>query len=210
MNPREQRSFLRTDRRRAGLFLELVVATLAIAVGCSDDTSGSGGGATAETPGQKLCRAAAEVVPACGEGSCDAALAADCTEIVTVLSDPLLGGAKTCLDGGGQILSCLVSAAGELPVGEAQQTFADGFCADCALGAPGCEEIAKATTAFGDEVLEEIASTCFTGLTCVPSLPSCVQGVLVARSIPEATAECLVRSFFDSSGSESGCGGSGP
>jgi hypothetical protein len=185
--------------------------------GCGDDAGSGGGGdgKPAETAGEKLCKAAAEAASACGEGSCDAALAADCTEVVTVLSDPLIGGARECIEGGGEVLACLVSAAQGLPVGDAQTRFADGFCNDCALGAPGCDQIANLTTAFGDDVLDEIASTCFGGLTCLPSLPSCVQGVLVARAIPEATAQCLVSSFFDTSssggsGCQTGGGGGGP
>lgn len=191
-----------------GFAAALAAAGLLSITACGDDEEGSGGGGRAvETAGQKLCKAAADAASACGEGSCDAALAADCTEVVTVLSDPLIGGAKECIDGGGEVLACFVSSAQGLEVGEAQQRFADGFCSDCALDAPGCGEIANLVTAFGDDVLDEISSTCFGGLTCLPSLPSCVQGVLVARAIPDATAQCLVGSFFDaSSGGGSGCG----
>jgi hypothetical protein len=188
----------------AALLTALAAASLAA---CGDDAEGSGGAETAETPGQKLCKAAADAASACGEGSCDAALAADCTEVVTVLSDPLIGGAKDCIDSGGEVLGCLVSSAQGLPVGDAQTRFAESFCSDCALDAPGCDQIANLVTAFGDDVLDEISSTCFGGLTCLPSLPSCVQGVLVARAIPDATAQCLVTSFFDTSaGGGSGCG----
>jgi len=190
----------------------VVFAWLLMTAACGDD-EGSGGSDGDDEPkkesaGEKLCKAAAEAAGACGEGSCDAALAADCTEVVTILSDPLIGGARDCIEGGGEVLGCFVSAAGELPVGEGQQTFADKFCADCAFDAPGCGEIANVTTAFGDDVLGEIADTCFSGLTCVPSLPSCVQGVLVGRAIPDATAKCLVTAFFDGS-SSSGCGAGG-
>jgi len=197
----------------AVIVIGLLGATTTIACGDDEGTGGASPGKTKETPGQKLCKAAAEAASQCGESSCDAALATDCTEVVTVLSDPLIGGAKDCIEGGGEVLACFVSATDGLVVGAGQQAFADAFCADCAFNAPGCDQIANVTTAFGDDVLDEIASTCFTGLTCVASLPSCVQGVLVARAIPDATAECLVTSFFDASssgGSGCGAGGSSP
>lgn len=201
-------------RLRSFLGLPCVAIAWLFTMGACGDDSGSGGAGgddpKEESAGQKLCKAAADAAGACGEGSCDAALAADCTEIVTVLSDPLIGGAKDCIDEGGEVLSCFVSAAQGLEVGDGQQSFADKFCGDCAFDAPGCGEIANATTAFGDDVLDEIASTCFTGLTCVASLPSCVQGVLVGRAIPDATAQCLVGAFFDgSSGGGCGAGGGG-
>jgi hypothetical protein len=206
------------DRKPSGRALAVIflfgLLGAATTAACGDDEgTGGGTGKAKETAGQKLCKVAAEAASQCGEGSCDAALAADCTEVVTVLSDPLIGGAKDCIEGGGEVLSCFVSATDGLVVGAAQQSFADAFCADCAFNAPGCDQIANVTTAFGDDVLDEIASTCFTGLTCVASLPSCVQGVLVARAIPDATAQCLVKSFFDTSssgGSGCGAGGSGP
>lgn len=194
----------------AVLLFGLLALTTTAACGDDEGTGGGPSGKKKETPGQKLCKAAAEAASQCGEGSCDAALAADCTEVVTVLSDPLVGGAKDCIEGGGEVLACFVSATDGLAVGDAQQAFADAFCADCAFNAPGCDQIANVTTAFGDDVLDEIASTCFTGLTCVASLPSCVQGVLIGRAIPDATAKCLVNSFFDTSSSGgSGCGAGG-
>jgi hypothetical protein len=183
-------------------------AWLVSVAACGDDEGTGGSAPQEETAGQKLCKSVADAASTCGEGSCDAAIAADCSEVVTVLSDPLLSGAKDCIDGGGQVLSCMVSAAQGLEVGEGQTSFAQKFCDDCAFGAPGCDQIANVTTAFGDDLLAEVAETCFTGLTCAPSLPSCVQTVLIGRAIPEATAECLAKSFFEGS-SESGCGAGG-
>ena len=179
-------------------FVACVFAMTALtAGGCGDDGGGTGGEAPdEETAAEAMCKAAVEAASSCGEGTCDAAIAADCEDVASILSDPFLRSARTCLEDGGTVATCFVEALGGLEPGAAQATFAQRFCDDCALGAPGCDQIAGAASAFGDDLLGEIADTCFSGLTCVPSLASCVQTVLVARAIPEEAATCLATSLF--------------
>src|SRR6185503_1604316 len=125
----------------------------------------------------------------CGPVSpCDEAIVQDCSDVAGILSDGYLRAATACVEASGSWASCALSATSELAPTEAHRAFAKAFCSECALGVPGCEEaffdaedpdlalVGSLMLPLGDELVAEIGSECATGITCLATFSSCVQG----------------------------------
>jgi hypothetical protein len=202
------RTFARSARPRLALPATLLFAATALcAVGCGDDESAppaSGADAAKLTPAERMCQSLADAINGCGAATpCDQALVADCADMVGLLSDSYLESAATCIEGGGVAQTCMVDALAALEPTAAHASFGHTFCETCGFGMPGCEEtlfggesefavLGKLLFPFSDALVSEVASTCVSSALDCPSLPQCVQGVIVAHALPENTVQCVV------------------
>ena len=171
---------------------------------CGDDETGS----TPEkekTPAEAFCEEVAARVTRCGPATpCDEALVADCADLAGILSDGYLTAATKCLEAGGSVTQCLQEGLGGLAPTDAHRAFASQFCGECLLGVPGCEDAffsgdgsdaslaGNVVIPFGDGLVEELAATCATGVTCLATFSSCAQQVLVGRALPDNVATCML------------------
>jgi hypothetical protein len=185
------------------------VISAGLVFACGDDEGGGDGGPPAKTPAQLFCEAVEKKVTECGAATpCDQALVGDCGEVVAVLSDSYIQAATACIEAGGGPLGCLGSSLGAAEPSAAHQAFASQFCSSCAFGVTGCEglffsqgegsEVAVAgalVLPFGDDVVNELATECASGITCLATFTSCAQGVLASRAIPDQTLGCVVDSL---------------
>jgi hypothetical protein len=97
----------------------------------------------------------------------------------------------------------MVSALGGLSPTAAQQAFGAQFCAECALGVPGCESTlfsgegdtavaGKIILPLSDTLVNALATECAVGATCAGTFLSCAQNVIVQQALPEQTVQCLL------------------
>jgi hypothetical protein len=180
----------------------------------------------APTAAEQLCTTVVDTIAGCSDATeCQQAIAGDCADVVGVLGDPFLVGWRTCLEAGGDLATCAVSAGESVEPTAAQRAFAKSFCDNCALGVPGCVDvlfggenpelapIAQIIAPLSDSVVEEITAECTQGLTCLATFSNCVQGVLAKRALPEKTLLCLVGQLTgtdaDAGGCTQGSGGAG-
>lgn len=212
----------------AGLFtLALGTAILSVAACGSDEGDG---GAPAKTPAEQFCDALATYVDDCGpKNPCDQALLADCADVTGMLNDGYLVAAAACMTEGNAPTKCLTESLDALSASSAHHGLAKKVCDECAFGVDGCEDaffsegdgetqlVGKLVLPFGDSLVNEIADECAKGLTCIPELPSCVQGILAERALPTETLQCLISPPASDdtpkcetiSGAGAGAGGSG-
>jgi hypothetical protein len=171
---------------------------------CGDDEAGSTP-QKKKTPAEAFCEEVEARVTRCGPATpCDDALVADCADLAGVLSDGYLAAATSCLKAGGTVTACLQEGLGGLSPTDAHRAFAAQFCGECLLGVPGCEDAfftgdgsdaslaGNVVIPFGDGLVDEIAATCATGLTCLATFSSCAQQVLVGRALPDNVAKCML------------------
>src|SRR5688572_32660487 len=97
-----------------------------------------------QSPAETFCDNLGDAVARCGGSACDQAIAADCSSIAGLVNEPLLIDRATCLADGGGPADCLLGALESAVPSVAHRAFAESFCANCALGVPGC------TAAFFD------------------------------------------------------------
>jgi hypothetical protein len=197
-----------------------------VTAACSDEEPAESTGSAKQTAAQRFCEHVSDRVERCGAASpCDEAMVADCADVTGVLSDAYLDAATDCLEADGEIFGCLRASLGVVAPSDAHRAFAATFCSECLQGLPGCEGAffssdgsdaslaGKLVMPFGDSLVNELAATCASGLTCLATFTSCAQQVLVQRALPEQTATCFVDSLLAGSSASDGapvsCGGGG-
>ena len=205
----------------AALALGLLAAVSLVA--CSDDDTAESEETETPppTPAEHMCSLAKSAIEGCSAATaCDQALVTDCAAVAGMLSDPYLAATADCIEAGSAPLSCLASSTGALAPTAAHKAFAAQFCSECLLGVPACEDaffgsdpgsdtavVGALVLPFGDELVDAIRTECATGLQCL-SFPSCAQGVLAKRAIPQATIQCVVDNL--PGGGAQGSGGGAP
>ena len=156
------------------------------------------------TSAQKLCKTLGEFMASCGAATpCDQPLLDDCADVSSAVSDSFLGTATTCLEHGGTPTGCFFSGLESLQATQAHHRLASSFCAECAFGVPGCEElffspegdsgIGALLLPFGDDLITEVTDRCAVGLGCAATFVSCAEQVIIERAIPENTMMCLLQ-----------------
>ena len=194
-----------TELRCVTLVVVLAVGGGVAAFGCGGSEGVGRGDLSEKSAAQRFCDAVSDYASGCGPRSpCDDALSADCSEVAGVLADSYLRAAAGCIEEGAQPVGCLASSLGAIEPSAAHREFASAFCSDCAMGIPGCEDlvfgggegdvqaVGKLLLPLGDSLVHEVIESCMGGLTCLPKFPSCVQGVLAKRAIPDQTLACLI------------------
>jgi hypothetical protein len=183
---------------------------LAVALGgaCSDDEPSEDDGGQPPTAAEAACAAVAEWMTSCGPaGPCDDALLADCAGFAAVVSDGYLDALRQCVSAGQPPSSCMGSALTALQPSASHQQLAATFCAQCALGVPGCEQVffggggseedsderlGLVLLPFGDAVVDQVAAECTQGPTCAGTFVGCAQGVIAAQAVPQQSLQCFV------------------
>ena len=189
----------------------LLAAALPLgAIACGDSEPAPGEDKPAkQTAAQKACAMVTEYVTKCGGGPCDEAISTDCADVAAMLSDQALGNLTESIGGGGAPLGCMVeSVSGRAPTA-AHDELVKSFCNGCVgIGADKCIEtffaedsaVAAARNVLlplGDDLVNQIAAECTTGLGCAATFLECAKGVIAERALPDATLACVVGTLLD-------------
>ena len=199
------------DWKEAPLGL-LAMITLAACSGSPD------GGSTAEaaaTPAARFCGSLTSQIAACADpGECAEALTEDCDSFASIANQGFLEAGAECIRSNERFDVCIGSAIADAEVTDAHRAFATSFCAECAFGAPGCEEqffggsgevaiAGNLVLPFGAETVEALRTECATGFGCAASFTSCAQRVLVTRGMPDRSLGCLLNQLASGGASDS-------
>ena len=156
------------------------------------------------SPADDACGAVSDYVEGFGAPTtCDAELAAICTDLSAVFSEDYLRAVAECVDEDHSPMLCLLTALGTLEPSEAHLTLAERFCDECALGFPGCEHVfyfeddepiglGIVALPFSDALVLEIAEQCTESTTCALDLPSCAQDVIESHLQVEGLLDCVL------------------
>jgi hypothetical protein len=213
-----------------------VSSLLAIALGtaCSSDEEPDDDDGAAPTAAEAACAAVADWMTRCSPASpCDDALLSDCAGFAAIVSDEYLAALTQCVQSGQPPSSCLGSSLGALQPSQPHLDLASQFCAECALGVAGCEQLffgagtgesesderlGLVLLPFGNTVVDQVRNECTQGLTCAGTFLSCAQGVIAEQAIPQQSLQCFVDQALGNGepprdvqcdGASSGVGGAG-
>ena len=200
-----------------------LLCAAALVVGTVVACSSSGGEDAAPSAQAGFCDALASSYSKCtGSGgpsaSCGASLGADCAKLASILSAPVLDGAKSCVEQtacGSDPLACLGKALGDAEATAAQTKLATDYCDSCSVaGGEACKTaffgtasvpgLAFALLPFGDAPLLAIDSACTENAlgktACQAAFTTCLTATttkFLATSISADSAKCLIDGIKD-------------
>ncbi|MBK8257244.1 MAG: hypothetical protein IPK82_31790 [Polyangiaceae bacterium] len=139
---------------------------------------------------------------------CDVQIAADCEDVLGILSDPIVEAIAACSQATGSPAECFAKSTYNFVPTEEHYELVDSYCNKCLFGVDGCEELfypeegekvglGMVLLPWSDDVIDEIEDECTSDLTCSVDLPKCAEETVLKRLLPENTLRCLMESLKD-------------